>query len=105
MKTGFYSLIATMVLITAAAAQDFVAPMPPPEREPAPTREMAPPAVDGALPNAVRSPNPLQMVNPFAPRAYGSGRQYVEHDERDPFLESHERRPRPIGIRLFTFEF
>lgn len=34
-------------------------------------------AVGGALPAVFRSPNPLQMINPFAPREYGDGTQFI----------------------------
>jgi hypothetical protein len=103
MKTILLALVAVASLSISASAQDFVAPLPPPER--VPPEEVAPPAVDGALPRAVRSGNPLQMVNPAAPREYGSGTAHVDYVDRDPFLETQDRRPRPIGIRLFTFEF
>ena len=38
------------------------------------------PQVDGVIPRAIRSGNPLQMINPFAPAAYGNGRDVTRHE-------------------------
>ena len=42
--------------------------------------------------------NPLQLINPFAPREYGSGEQVVSADPRDP-------KERPRYLKLFSFAF
>ena len=47
---------------------------------------------------AVRSNNPLQAVNPFAPAEYGSGEQVTRHEPDDPFQ-------RPQGLKLVVVEF
>ena len=44
------------------------------------------------------APNKLQLINPGAPRQYGSGEQVVVADPRDP-LE------RPRFFRLFSITF
>jgi hypothetical protein len=43
----------------------------------------------------VAAPNKLQLVNPFAPRRYGSGEQVVVADSQG----------RPFAVRLFSIEF
>ncbi len=44
------------------------------------------------------APNKFQLVNPFAPRQYGSGEQVVVADPQDP-------KQRPYAVRLFSIEF
>ena len=56
------------------------------------------PRVDGSVVRAVRSGNPLQMVNPFAPAEYGDGRDVTRHETDDPDQ-------RPQGLKLFAIEF
>lgn len=73
----------------------FVAP-----RLPGANTSIAPvtPPTGGAIPRAVRSGNPLQLLNPLAPAEYGSGHDVVRHDDDDPYQ-------RPRGIKLVTFQF
>ena len=54
--------------------------------------------VDGSVARAVRSGQPLQMVNPFAPANFGDGSDMVRREPEDP-----EQRPR--GFKLFAFQF
>lgn len=61
-------------------------------------RTAAPARVDGGVVRAVRSGNPLQMVNPAAPAEYGDGRDVTRHEVDDPFQ-------RPQGLKLFAVEF
>ena len=56
------------------------------------------PRLDGGVVRAVRSNNPLQAVNPFAPAEYGSGEQVTRHEPEDPFQ-------RPQGLKLVVVEF
>ena len=56
------------------------------------------PRTDGVVPRAIRSGQPLQMINPFAPAAYGSGQENARHEPNDPYA-------RPQGIKLATVEF
>ncbi len=44
------------------------------------------------------APNKLQLLNPFAPRQYGSGEQVVVANPQDP-------KERPYAVRLISFEF
>jgi hypothetical protein len=46
----------------------------------------------------VAAPNKLQLLNPFAPRQYGSGEQVVVANPQDP-------KERPYAVRLISFEF
>ena len=54
--------------------------------------------VDGAIARAVRSGQPLQMLNPLAPARYGDGSDMVSRVPDDPDQ-------RPHGFRLLAFEF
>lgn len=56
------------------------------------------PTTDGVVPRAVRSGSPLQMINPFAPAAYGNGQDTVRREPTDPYA-------RPQGIKLVSVEF
>ncbi len=56
------------------------------------------PRTDGIIPRAVRSGNPLQMINPAAPAEYGSGQDVTRHEAGDPSQ-------RPQGLRLYAVEF
>jgi hypothetical protein len=46
----------------------------------------------------VAASNKLQLINPFAPRQYGSGEQVVVADPLDP-------KERPHSLRLFSIAF
>ena len=54
--------------------------------------------VDGSVVRTVRSRNPLQMINPFAPKEYGDGTDVTFHEPDDAFQ-------RPEGLRLYAVEF
>ena len=55
--------------------------------------------VDGVVPRAIRSGNPLQIINPFAPaNRNGDDRAVTRRDPSDPYQ-------RPEGIKLVTIEF
>ena len=56
------------------------------------------PRLDGGVVRAVRSDNPLQAINPFAPAEYGNGEQVTRHEPDDPFQ-------RPQGLKLVVVEF
>ena len=56
------------------------------------------PRTDGIIPRAIRSGNPLQMINPAAPAEYGSGQDVTRHEVDDPFQ-------RPQGLKLYAIEF
>lgn len=73
----------------------FVAPRAPVSN---PTTIAPTPGADGVVPRAIRSGNPLQMLNPFAPAEYGGGHDVVRHDDGDPYQN-------PRGIKLVAFTF
>jgi hypothetical protein len=56
----------------------------------------ATPPVGGAVPDMIKSGNPLQALNPMAPKRYGSGETNVV---RDPITGKAR------GIALFSFHF
>ena len=56
------------------------------------------PRTDGIIPRAIRSGNPLQMVNPAAPAEYGSGQDVTRHEVDDPGQ-------RPQGLKLYAIDF
>ncbi len=62
------------------------------------TTRITTPRVDGSVPRAVRSGNPLQMINPFAPAAYGDGHDVTRHDPDDPYQRAE-------GLKLVSIEF
>ncbi len=53
-------------------------------------------AYSGALVQAIKSRRPLQLINPFAPRAYGSA---AGNSSQDPITGQAD------GFRLFTVSF
>lgn len=56
------------------------------------------PRTDGIVPRAIRSGNPLQMINPLAPAEYGNGRDVTRHEVDDPDQ-------RPQGLKVYAIEF
>src|ERR1700723_3315814 len=68
----------------------------------APEPEQRPPVEENSTSSwykkFVAAPNKLQLINPFAPRQYGSGEQVVVADPLDP-------KERPHALRLFSIIF
>ena len=104
MKT---TLIASLLVVVAAIG---VQAQPPPTdsfQAPAGPRTQqrpkpAPPisqktTVDGVIPRAIRGGNPLQMLNPRAPRRYGTSQEAVSYDSEDPYKWR--------GIKFFEIRF
>jgi len=89
----------------SAAAQDFRAPLQPRQQVSVPP--VAPRIIrEGGINRGLRKGNVAQMVNPFAPREYGTGAEFVEDRQNDPFLRPRDpSREHPIALRLFAFEF
>jgi hypothetical protein len=52
---------------------------------------------EGAVQAAIRTRQPLQMINPAAPAQFGSGQQHTSHDPKNP--------GKPKGIVLFAWSF
>jgi len=46
---------------------------------------------------AIKTRQPLQMVNPAAPARFGSGHEHASHDPKNP--------GKPKGIVLWSFAF
>ena len=91
-------LIAAAVTSGVAETHTFIAPLPQtrqPRQRPAPP--ISKPDVDGVIPRAVRGGNPLQMLNPRAPRKYGTSQEAITYDPNDPAKWK--------GIKFFEFRF
>jgi len=104
-KTFLTVMLAGAALTCSAAAQDFVARVPRGPRVTAPTGGTRA-ATEGALQRGARVGNPVQMVNPGAPAAYGTGEEFIEYRENDPFLRPRDpSREHPVALRLFSIAF
>jgi hypothetical protein len=96
----YLTVVSVSFLITAGAAfaQEFttsprVAPQPQPPR---PLVEQN--SNSSWFKKFQAAPNKLQLLNPAAPRQYGSGEQVVVADPHDP-------KERPRFVRLFSITF
>jgi hypothetical protein len=104
MKTCLIACLLIAAAIPAVNAQtpnvsgNFTAPAVPnpPRHRPAPPISEKP-TVDGVVPRAIRGGNPLQMLNPRAPRKYGTSQEAVTYDQDDPYKWR--------GIKLFEIRF
>jgi hypothetical protein len=73
------AIMAVLILgVVSARAQDFVAPLPEAEEivEVEPTR----PSIEGIVKDIFTVRKPWQLVNPLAPKEYGSGENKVSRD-------------------------
>ena len=52
---------------------------------------------EGAVQVALRTGNPIQLINPAAPARYGNSQEHVSHDPNDP--------GKPKGIVLFAWSW
>ena len=52
---------------------------------------------EGAVQVALRTGQPIQLINPAAPAQFGTGHEHVSHDPKDP--------GKPKGIVLFAWTF
>jgi hypothetical protein len=99
MKRLMISLCASFTMTAGVAlAQEFtstqhVAPQTKPARPPVEQNSNS-----SWLRKFMAAPNKLQLVNPLAPRQYGSGAQVVVADPEDP-------QERPYAVRLFSIAF
>jgi hypothetical protein len=105
MKTYFLATMLVVSLGFSVAAQspprgtgNFTTPPAPskPRHRPAPPVSQKA-VVDGVIPRAVRNGNPLQMLNPNAPRRYGTSQEAVTYDPDDPYKWK--------GIKFFEIRF
>jgi len=61
---------------------------------------------EGSLQRGFRLGNPLQLLNPFAPRRYGSGTDFLVPRDQDSGLRRRDTsREYPVGVRLVTITF
>jgi hypothetical protein len=90
-------LIAAAVTPVVAESNTFTAPVTQPKHRQRPAPPISKPDVDGVIPRAVRGGNPLQMLNPNAPRKYGTSQEAVTVDSSDPGKWK--------GIKFFEFRF
>jgi len=67
------------------------------------------PREEGSLQRAVRKGNPLQLINPLAPKEFGSGESVIVYQAPgDPTPDPDQRhnpQPRPVAVRLLSFFF
>ena len=104
-KTLLTVFLCTLAL--PAFSQTFTARAGRPGQRPAP----APiePREEGAINRAVRKGNPLQLLNPLAPREFGSGETVVVYqapgDATPDPDQRHNPQPRPVAVRLLSFFF
>jgi hypothetical protein len=98
MKRFLITICASFAMTAGVAmAQQFTArPRVAPEPEQRPPVEQN--STSSWYKKFVAAPNKLQLINPFAPRQYGSGEQVVVADPLDP-------RERPNALRLFSLAF
>jgi hypothetical protein len=52
---------------------------------------------EGAVQVAIRTGQPIQLINPAAPARFGSGQEHASHDPNDP--------GKPKGIVLWAWSF
>jgi hypothetical protein len=100
-------ILFTFVFLLAASvlAEDFVAPRQRKRRAPDSENPTVSNPVQGAIPQAIRTGRPLNLVNPFAPKIYGTGAAFVYHVPHDPFVPPPPQGKRATGFKLFSFEF
>jgi protease II len=95
-------LAATAAMVTSGFAQGDNLTAPSVSRRTVQAQPATP--VEGAIQRAARVGNPPQVINPFAPAEYGSGRIFVTNADATGVPVSHLR-ARPVGLRLFSFAF
>ncbi len=96
---------ALLIIAGSAIAEDFVAPRQSRKRIPPSDESVQSNPVQGAIPQAVRTGRPLNLINPFAPKSYGTGVAFVSHLQADPFVQPGVQARRAVAFKLFAFEF
>lgn len=74
-----WAAILFLALGGAVFAQDFVAPSAP-RREIVPQIEEPKPSIEGIVRSVFVDKKPWQLVNPLAPKEYGTGEKFVSRD-------------------------
>ena len=93
-------LIAAAVTPVGAKTKTFTAPVTQTKQTHRPPPPISRRDVDGVIPRAIRGGNPLQMLNPNAPRRYGTSQEAVSFDLTDMYHPYKWR-----GIKFFEFRF
>lgn len=88
-------LLAFVLGLAAAAAQEFIAP-PGRQREIVPTVESPKPSIEGIV-KEVFTKKPWQAVNPLAPKTMGSGEKFVSKDF-GPGTPHHSQTVTVVGV-------
>jgi hypothetical protein len=103
MKKAF--LIAVLAVAGVSLhAQDFVArPKKPPTPRPN-TKGIQQQPNSGVVQKAFRSKNPLQMINPLAPKEYGDGQDSVSYVDTGSISQGKVEQ-KPKGIKFFSFSW
>jgi hypothetical protein len=83
----------TTTTTTTAATGDLQTQLPKPR--PPSAAPIVP--TEGAVQIAIRTGQPIQLINPVAPARFGNGQEHVSHDPNDP--------GKPKGIVLFAWSF
>ena len=102
-------LIAAAVTSVVAETNTFVAPATPKNQRERPAPPIIKRDVDGVIPRAFRGGNPLQMLNPRAPRKYGTSQDAVCFDP-EPMNQRLAQNGQTDagkwkGIKFFEFRF
>jgi hypothetical protein len=111
MKTYLIALllIASAVTPVVAETHTFVAPVTPKKQRERPAPPIHKRDVDGVIPRAVRGGNPLQMLNPRAPRKYGTSQDAVCFDpepmNQHMAANAQTEAGKWKGIKFFEFRF
>ena len=104
MKTlTILAAIATSAVLTgsALAQGNFSAPVT--QRKALPP--LSPEQSEGALQRGMRLGNPLQMISPFAPVEYGTGRDFLTPSNEVAGRQGKRSGASPLGLRLISFSF
>ena len=101
MKTYLIAALLIAATVTpVVAAETFVAPETPKKQRQRPAPPISKRDVDGVIPRAIRGGHPLQMLNPRAPRKYGTSQEAVSMDLTDFYHPEKWR-----GIKFFEIRF
>lgn len=97
MKTYLIATLLIAAAVTPAVAETLTAPVTPAKQRHKPAPPIAQRNVTGVIPRAIQGGNPLQMLNPRAPRKYGTSLEALSYDQDDP--------NKWRGIKLYEVRF
>jgi len=90
-------LVAVGPSVFAQEDGEFVAPTQPTPGEIEPAVESDRPSIEGIVAAIFKTPRPLQLINPLAPKSYGNGEKFVSKDPNDP--------GKPQGLIVLSLEW